>query len=147
MTPSRHNQSNAINNLRCKAVVRRNVRSFKWAALGRGKRIMRSPLFVFPLRPFSQPRLRHEERLSRILDSCLAVQRHTERGQARSFNRGNKCGQGESALGITSHRDSLNELTNSFPVRYNSPMTMTPLCARTTGHLLLIHAKKGNNYE
>ena len=44
----------------------------------------RLPLFVFPTRPISQPPSRHEERLSHILDSCLAVQRHTERGQVLS---------------------------------------------------------------
>ena len=47
---------------------------------------MRSPLFVFPSRQFSQPHLRHEERLSYVLKSCQRVQRKqsdTERGQAQ----------------------------------------------------------------
>lgn len=34
---------------------------------------MRSPLFVFPSRPFSQPPERHEVRLFHVINSCLTA--------------------------------------------------------------------------
>jgi len=59
-----------INNLRCKAVVERNVGSFNGDGTLQRERITRLPLFVFLQRQFLQPRSKHEERLSHVLDSC-----------------------------------------------------------------------------
>ena len=69
-------KSNAPDNLRCKAVVDGNVRVSSWTTLGRGSVTALASLCVSN-KAISQPPSRHEERLSHILDSCLAVKRQT----------------------------------------------------------------------